>query len=98
MDSQVVMVALQKGRFSAPSLGFLARQAVAFTLACAWGIRYADMPSESNPADAPSRGKHMCLTRQRPGKVIRRSVSSPTSKRLATRSRINSKRAENSPL
>jgi hypothetical protein len=64
VDAQVVMYALQKGRSSAGTLRHQACQAAALCLACDWKIRYAYLPSESNPADDPSRGVIRC---RRPG-------------------------------
>ena len=56
VDAQAVLHALQKGRTSAGTLRAAVGQVAALSLACAWRWRYAYLPSESNPADAPSRG------------------------------------------
>ncbi len=57
VDAQAVRAALQKGRSSAGTLRHQVGQAAALLLACDWRMRFAYLPSESNPADAPSRGK-----------------------------------------
>ena len=56
VDAQAVLAALQKGRSSAGTLRHKTKQAAALALACDWKIRYGYLPSESNPADDPSRG------------------------------------------
>ena len=56
VDAQAVQAALQKGRSSAGTLRHQVSQAAALSLACDWKLRYAYLPSESNPADDPSRG------------------------------------------
>ena len=56
MDAQAVRAALQKGRSGAPTLRHPVKQAGAISLACGWRWRYGYLPSESNPADDPSRG------------------------------------------
>ena len=56
MDAQAVRGALQKGRSSAGTLRHPIAQAGAIMLACNLRLRFAYLPSESNPADAPSRG------------------------------------------
>ncbi len=57
VDAQAVRAALQKGRSSAGTLRHPVSQAAALLLACDWRLRFAYLPSESNPADAPSRGR-----------------------------------------
>ena len=64
VDAQAVLGALQKGRSSAGTLRFPVQQAGALTLACGWRWRDGYLPSESNPADAPSRGAKP-ITRRR---------------------------------
>ena len=64
--------ALGKGRSSAPSLKHGVRSVAAITLAADLRLVYPYLPSESNPADYPSRGK----VRKR-GK--RRAAASPKS-------------------
>ena len=54
-SAQAVLAALQKGRSSAPTLRHQVGQAGAIIMACGWRFRFAYLPSESNPADAPSR-------------------------------------------
>ena len=56
VDALAVLGALQKGRSSAPSLRSVTRQVAALTMAADWRWRYDYLLSESNPADAPSRG------------------------------------------
>ena len=56
VDARAVQAALQKGRSSAGTLRHPVAQAAALTLACDWRWRYVYLPSESNPADDPSRG------------------------------------------
>ena len=56
VDAQAVLGALRKGRTSAQTLRHPVRQAGALALACGWRWHYGYLPSESNPADAPSRG------------------------------------------
>ena len=63
VDAQAVRAALQKGRSSAGTLRHPVAQAAAVCLACDWRWRFAYLPSESNPADDPSRG--VCLVRSR---------------------------------
>ena len=65
VDAQAVLGALQKGRSSAGTLRFQVRQAGALSLACGWRWRYGYLPSESNPADAPSRGVRPTARRRR---------------------------------
>jgi len=57
IDAQAVLYALQKGCNSAGTLRWPVRRAGALSLACGWRWRYCYLPSESNPADAPSRGE-----------------------------------------
>ena len=66
VDAQAVLGALQKGRSSAGSLRFPVQQAGALSLACGWRWRWCYLPSESNPADAPSRGVVAHRTTRRP--------------------------------
>jgi hypothetical protein len=56
VDAKTVMGALAKGRTSAKSLWLPVCQVAALSLACDWKLSYAYLPSESNPADPPSRG------------------------------------------
>ena len=57
VDAQVVGHALGKGRSSARSLKCGVRSVAAITLAADLRLVYPYLPSESNPADYPSRGK-----------------------------------------
>jgi len=56
VDAKAVLGAAAKGRSSAPSLKRHARRLAALTLAGGFLARYVYVPSEDNPADAPSRG------------------------------------------
>jgi len=64
VDAQAVLYAAEKGRSSAPTLRRPLRRIAALTLACGWLPHFAYVPSESNPADAPSRG--LVAARERP--------------------------------
>ena len=57
VDAQVVGYALGKGRSSAPSLKRGVLAVAVITLAADLRLVYPYLPSESNPADYPSRGK-----------------------------------------
>jgi hypothetical protein len=61
-----VLFSLQKGRSGAPTLRHPVRQAGALSLACGWRWRFGYLPSESNPADDPSRGVVLHRSTQRP--------------------------------
>ena len=65
VDAQAGQHALKKGRSSAPSFHRPVRQAGAITLAADWLLRYGYIPSESMPADRPSRGKGPLARRRR---------------------------------
>ena len=56
VDAQAVLGAAAKGRTSALTLKREIRKVAAFTLAGDFLMRYVYVPSEDNPADAPSRG------------------------------------------
>ena len=71
VDAQAVLAALQKGRSSAPTLRHPVKQAGAISLACGWRWRYAYLPSESNPADDPSRGVKPKVRQRKTGKDLR---------------------------
>jgi len=55
VDAQVVLKALKRGRSSAPTLIRGIRRAAALTLAMSLTTYFVYVPSEWNPADAPSR-------------------------------------------
>jgi hypothetical protein len=57
VDARAVMGALRKGRSSAPTLRHPICRVAALCLACDWTWRFHYVPSESNAADWPSRGK-----------------------------------------
>ena len=73
IDAKAVLGAATKGRSSSPSLLRIMRSAASHILATNMLIRLVYVPSEDNPADAPSRG-----IRRRPR--IRRTI---TKKRTA---------------
>ena len=56
VDAQAIIGALAKGRTSALTISAPIRRAAALTLAGDLYIHYLYIPSESNPADKPSRG------------------------------------------
>ena len=56
VDAQAVLGAVCKGRSSVGTLQREVRRVGALTMACDLVVRYCYMTSESNPADAPSRG------------------------------------------
>ena len=57
VDAQAVLAATRKGRSSAPTLVRPLRRAAAVCMAARLRLALAYVPSESNPADAPSRGQ-----------------------------------------
>ena len=57
VDAKVVGFALRKGRTSAPTLRWGAAAVAAISLAADLKLSFPYLPSESNPADFPSRGK-----------------------------------------
>ena len=59
IDAQAVLGAVTKGRSSAPTLRHEVKRIGALSLAGGWCLRYVYVPSAFNPADAPSRGKHL---------------------------------------
>ena len=56
VDSKALRAAAQKGRSSAGAFTFPLRRCAALSIACGWLLRFAYLPSESNPSDWPSRG------------------------------------------
>jgi len=66
VDAQAVQGALQGGRSSAPTLRRCVARAAALMLAADARPRFAYLPSESNPADAPSRGAMQLVRSKRP--------------------------------
>ena len=75
VDAKALVGAATKGRTSADSMQRELRQLAALTLAGDLHMRYVYVPSEDNPADAPSRGK--------PSRARRRAA-----KRLGVRSKF----------
>jgi len=65
VDARAVMDALRKGRSSAPTLRYPVRQCAALLLAADVRMHFGYIPSESNPADPPSRGIRGSLPRRR---------------------------------
>ena len=59
VDAKVVLGAASKGRTSAPALRGVIRAISAHSLACDFLVRLVYIPSEDNPADAPSRGQRV---------------------------------------
>ena len=57
VDAKAAIGSISKGRSSAGSLRRVLRNIAAHTLACNLLLRLVYIPSESNPADDPSRGK-----------------------------------------
>ncbi len=75
VDAQAVLSALQKGRSGAPTLRHPVRQAGALSMACGWRWRFGHLPSESNPADDPSRGVVLRRSTRRPRSVLGKLLS-----------------------
>lgn len=65
IDAQAVLGALRKGRSGSSTLRHPVCQASALMLVCNWKLHFAYLPSESNPADWPCRGKQHRLVRKR---------------------------------
>ena len=63
VDAQAVLKALKRGRTSAPTLVRGCRRAAALTLAMGLSTFFTYIPSEWNPADAPSRRHETDLRR-----------------------------------
>ena len=57
IDARAAMFALRKGRSSAPHFNREVRRASALALTMDIAMHHVYIPSEGNPADAPSRGK-----------------------------------------
>lgn len=57
VDAKAVLGAAAKGRSSAPSIKRQLRKLAALTICGDYLIRYIYIPTEDNPADAPSRGE-----------------------------------------
>jgi len=74
VDAKTVVGAAAKGRSSSPGLLYIMRQLAAYILAGDLLLRLVYVPSESNPADAPSRGR-----RRRP--ALRRKIYKLTRRR-----------------
>ena len=73
VDAQAVGHALRKGRSSAASFRFGIAAVAALSLAADIKLSYPYLPSESNPADYPSRGLVRRRTDKKKGGVRRRS-------------------------
>ena len=58
VDAKAVLGAVTKGRSSAPGFKSVIRQIAALAMGCDFLLRLVYIPSESNPADSPSRGVH----------------------------------------
>ena len=72
VDAQAVGYALQKGRSSAGTLRRGVCAVSAISLAADLKLSYPYLPSESNPADFPSRGKVKKRTLKRPRRAPQR--------------------------
>ena len=71
VDAQAVLFALIKGRSSAPTLRFEVRRIAAHALAADVLLHFLWVPSEHNPADAPSRGLRWRSSHRRPPRTTR---------------------------
>ena len=69
VDAKALVGAATKGRTSAASIQREIRQLSALTLAGDLHMRYVYVPSEDNPADAPSRGKPSRARRRAPRRL-----------------------------
>ena len=67
VDAQTVIGALAKGRTSSPSLRQEVRRVAALVLSADLFVKYIYVPSEDNPADAPSRGVRRVRRHREPG-------------------------------
>ena len=56
VDAKAVLAAAAKGRASAPTFTHQVRKLAALAVAGDLLLKYIYIPSEDNPADAPSRG------------------------------------------
>jgi len=65
VDAQAVLGALVKGRSSAPTLFREVRRAAALAIAGDLHVKYIYVPSEVNPADAPSRGVRRTICKRK---------------------------------
>ena len=81
VDARAVLFAAEKGRSTAPTLRRPLRRIAALTLACGWIAHFAYVPSESNPADAPSRGLRLRRERARQLRRTDRQTNGPCSQR-----------------
>ena len=80
IDAKAILGAAAKGRSSAPGLRGVLRQLAALIMGCNFLLRLVYIPSESNPADAPSRGVKQ---RHRKRKTATASTSSRFLRHLA---------------
>lgn len=82
IDAKAVLGAVTKGRMSAPGIRGILRRIAALLLATNALARLVYVPTEHNPADAPSRGKRarhlMCMKRR----TAKSRLLSPTERRL----------------
>jgi hypothetical protein len=71
VDAQAVMYALRKGRSSAPTLRRNLRKIAAMELIGDVRLKFGYIPTDSNPADRPSRGlsRPFYRARRKPSKV-----------------------------
>ena len=81
LDARAVMGAFAKGRSSAPSLFRAVEKAVGLQLAGDLLVRWVYIASESNPADAPSRGlrRERASLRKRMSPHVNKKMTEPRS-------------------
>lgn len=84
VDAKAVLGAAVKGRTSAPGLRRCLRQIGALSLATNSLLRIVYVPSEYNPADAPSRGKLVRKPNRQKRRSNRSRLGTLTERRLAT--------------
>ena len=65
VDAKAVLGAASKGRTSAAAVRGVVRAVGAYSLCCDFLLRLVYVPSEDNPADAPSRNLHRCSRKRK---------------------------------
>lgn len=65
VDAKAVLGAASKGRTSAAAVRGVVRAVGAYSLCCDFLLRLVYIPSEDNPADAPSRNLHRCSRKRK---------------------------------
>jgi len=89
VDATAVLGALQRGRSSAPSLRAATRRAAGLILASGFRFRFGYLPSESNPADAPSRKQVQTGPRRRVRKPLRPSRFDKYCRRMSVAAKVD---------